>query len=82
MLRSFSQLALLTRAINKDHTVWLNEARPPLKYTFKNNNVIMLSMFSDIMLSVILLNVTMLSVIMLIVVVRVMLWEHTPWANF
>ncbi len=37
MLRSFSQTALLARGINKDLTVWLDGARLPHKYVFKNN---------------------------------------------
>jgi len=38
MHKSFSQVALLARGgVNKDSTVWLDGARPPPKYAFKNN---------------------------------------------
>ncbi len=36
MLRSFSHLALPAWGINKDLTVWLDGARPPPEYAFKN----------------------------------------------
>jgi hypothetical protein len=37
MLRSFSPPASPARGINKDPPVWLDGARPPPKYVFKNN---------------------------------------------
>ncbi len=48
MLRSFFQPAKSAGGINMDPTLWLNEARPPPKYVFKDNMSLHAKMFDQL----------------------------------